>query len=193
MKTEAIIAGVVGVIGIAVFTSLLVMGHLSEASYVGLMIPLALVCIVLLCLPRLRELDLKNLKITLHELRQVKSDIEDVKADIAEMYGGIEKLRKQPMVLDDAKMKELGLEGGHIAEISSVMRYTTGCLKRERERLARILVSPKDPEKTAEAILDGTLDDKVFKWNGPEVALDVPPKSVDERKRENEAPSSRST
>lgn len=186
MKSESIISSIVGLAGVSLFTVLLVMGRLSEAGYVGLMIPLALVCIVLLCLPRLRELDLKNLKVTLDELRQVKSEIEEVKAGIAEIYGGIENLRRQPMVLDDAKMKELGLEGGHIAAVSAVMRYTAGCFKRERERLARVFVSPKDPEKTAEAILDSTLDERVFKWNGPEVPLDSPPKSVEERKREKE-------
>ena len=119
---------------------------------------------------------------TLSELKQVKSEIEAVKADIEEMYGGIEKIQKAPMVLDEAKMKELGLNGSSPGQ-ASIMRYPAGCSKRERERLAKIFISPKEPDKLAKAILDGSLDDKVFKWNGPEIPLDTPPMSVEEREQ----------
>jgi hypothetical protein len=84
-------------------------------------------------------------------------------------------------VFDRPKMQELGLAGGHIAFSDAVMRYTTGCMKRERERLARIFIVEKPPAKLAEAILDASLNDKVFKWNGPEAPLDAPPKSHAER------------
>jgi hypothetical protein len=161
----------VGLGGVALFTCLLIVDKVSEASYIGLMLPLALVCIVLLCLPRLRELDLKNLKIVLSEIKQVKAEIE-------EMYGGIENIKRSPLILDDARMKELGLKPGGIPQISAVMRYTVGCMKRERERLAQIFVRQKSPEQIAESILDGSLDDKVFKWAGPESNLSKSPKRV---------------
>lgn len=178
MKKETIAAIGIGLIGIVLFTGLLLAGKISETSYVVLIIPLALVCITVACLPRLRELDLKNLKMTLDEIKQVKADIE-------EMYGGIDNLKKEPLVLDDEKMAELGLGPNKgIAFSGAVMRYTAGSMKRERERLARIFVNEKSPVKLAEAILDGTLDDKVFKWNGPESPLDKDPVSSDECKKQ---------
>lgn len=118
-------------------TTLLATGLISEITFAGLIVPLAMVCVVLLCLPRLRELDLKNLKMTLAELQQVKAEIEEVKAEVVEMYGGIERIRKAPLVLDESKMRELGLKPDTLPMISAVMRYTAGCVKRERERLAR--------------------------------------------------------
>ena len=183
---KVIIPIVLGFGGISLFTVLLVKGKISETGYVALMVPLALVCIVLLCLPRLRELDLKNLRMTLCELRQVKSEIEEVKSEITEMYGGIENLKKEPLLLDELKMKELGLEPKGIPQISAVMRYTAGCMKRERERLARIFVKQKPSEKVAESILDNSMDCKVFKWNGPEASLDAEPISVEQRKEKKE-------
>lgn len=183
MKKASIISLLLGITGLLLFTGLLITRYISEFIYLGLLIPLALVCVAILCLPRLKELDLKNFRMTLSELRQVKSEIEAVKADIEEMYGGIEKIRNAPMVLDKAKMQELGIRTGIAPDVSAVMRYTTGCIKRERERLARIFISPKEPDKLAKAILDGSLDDKVFKWNGPETLLDTPPVSFEEREK----------
>jgi len=179
MKKEHVASLVLGVGGTALFTGLLLEAKVSEVTYIGLMLPLALVCIVLLCLPRLRELDLKNLKIVLSEIKQVKAEIE-------EMYGGIENIKRRPLVLDDAKMRELGLKPGGLPQISAVMRYTTGCIKRERERLAQIFVRDKTPERIAESILDGTLDDKVFKWAGPESDLSEPPHRVGDERTDGE-------
>jgi hypothetical protein len=186
MKAQALVSGILGIVCVSLFTTLLVLGRISEITYLVLLVSFALVCIVLLVLPRLKELDLKNLRLTLAEIKQVKADVQEVREDIAEMYGGIDNLRKQPLVLDDAKMKELGLQGG-LPTASAAMRYPTGCIKRERERLARIFVNEKTPEKIAEAILDNSLDDKVFKWNGPETPLDAKPKSVEQREQEKEA------
>lgn len=183
MKTQGIVSVILAVVCVCLFTVLLLLGRISEYTFAWLLGLFALVCIVLLVLPRLREIDLKNLRLTLDEIRQVKAEVQETKEDIAEMYGGIENLRKQPLVLDGDKMKELGLEGGHLTKSSAVMRYPTGCIKRERERLARIFINEKTPEKIAEAILDNSLDDKVFKWNGPETSLDTEPKSVEEREK----------
>jgi hypothetical protein len=184
MKINAIIAAILGIICVGLFTTLLLMNCISEIIYASLLVSFALVCITLLVLPRLKELDLKNLRLILVEIRQVKAEVEEVKEEVAAMYGGIENLRKQPLVLDDAKMKELGLSGGHLVTSSAVMRYPAGCIKRERERLAKIFIREKTPERIATAILDGSLDDKVFKWNGPETPLDAEPKSVEARETE---------
>jgi len=174
MEKESVASLLIGISGVTLFTGLLTTGIISESVYLMLLVPLALVSIAILCLPRLRELDLKNLKLTLSELKQVKNDI-------AEMYGGIKNLRKAPLVLDDEKMKELGLKTGSAALVTAVMRYTAGTMKRERERLARIFVRQKPPDEIAEAILDNSLDDKVFKWCGPEVPLDREPVSAGDR------------
>jgi len=60
-------------------------------------------------------------------------------------------------------------------------------MKRERERLARIFVQEKQPQKIAEAILDNSLDDGVFKWSGPESSLDKPPHPIAEEQKDKGA------
>ena len=186
MKTHAIASGVVGLLCLALFTALLLGGTISEITYASVLIPLALLCIAIPVLPRLKELDLKNLRLVLSEIKQVTARAEQVKDEIVEMYGGIEDLQRQPMVLDRDKMKELGLDGGHLATSSAVIRFTAGCIKRERERLAKVFVAEKSPERLAQAILDNSLDDKVFKWNGPETPLDADPTSIEQREAEKD-------
>jgi hypothetical protein len=176
-------SGILGISLVGLFTWLLLEKYISQVTYGLLLPPLALVCITILVLPRLSQLDLKNLRLVLSDIKRVKEEVKEVKEGIEEMYGGIENLRKAPLVLDDAKMRQLGLSGG-IATASATMRFPVGCIKRERERLAKIFVREKTPEKIAEAILDTSLDDKVFKWNGPEATLDAEPKSVKERELE---------
>jgi hypothetical protein len=99
------------------------------------------------------------------------------------MYGGIDNIKREPLVLDDAKIESLGLSSGGLTTGSATKRYTVGCMKRERERLAMIFVREKSSEQIAAAILDNTLYDNVFKWAGPESPLNAPPISVEERKR----------
>ena len=173
MKVHPVISGVVAAIGTALFTVLLCLARLSQTTYAVLLSLLALTCIAILCLPRLLELDVKNLRLVLGELKQVKAEIEQI-------YGGIENIKKGQFVLDESKMKEIGLGRGGVPLTGAVVRYVAGCIRRERERLARIFVVPKSPEKLAEAIMDSSLDEKVFKWAGPESPLDKPPKSLDE-------------
>jgi hypothetical protein len=146
------------------------MNLITPIVYASLMLPLALVCLAIVCLPRLTELDLKNLRITLTELKQVKAEIED-------MYGGIENIRSAKYVLDDKRIETLGLKVNKDAIPTAslapaLVRYIAGCIKRERERLARVFMNPKQGEKLAQAILDGTYDDRVFTWAGPEKTLD---------------------
>lgn len=104
-----------------------------------------------------------------------------VKGQISEFYSEIRHLKQGKLVMDKEKMKELGMSSGHLTKSDAVMRYPAGCIKRERERLARIFAENKTPDKVAAAILDDSLDDKVFKWNGPEVPLDVAPVPHEDR------------
>ncbi|HEV2969692.1 MAG TPA: hypothetical protein VGY55_06860 [Pirellulales bacterium] len=174
MKSSTVISVLIATIGIILFTTLLVTANIGDASYVILVGMLVLTCIAIPVLTRLRELDLRSLKLTLER-------IEAVKAGIEELYGGIEHLRQTPLILDKVRMESLGLRTGSLSLADAGMRYTAGCIRRELERLARIFVNDNTPERTAAAILDGTMDDLVFKWNGPEVPLDQPPTSVDKR------------
>jgi hypothetical protein len=194
---RAIVAAICGVAGIAFFTLLLKHGLIGETSYVALAVACAVAAMGIYGFPRLAELDLKNLRLTLREVKEATSEairateeLEKVKEEVAGMYGGIEHIRKAPFVLDEQKRMELGLSGGFtIPGTAATMRYPAGCIKRERERLARIFINidQKTPQQLAEAILDGSLDDHVFKWNGPECGLDVPPKSVDQSSKGTES------
>ena len=176
MKIESVIACIVGLLNTVLFTALLCLGHIGVVAFVTLLGALGLFCLALHGFSRLRELDLKKLKITLDQIEQVKSEIE-------EMYGGIDHIRRSTYTMPPDKLSELG-RGGGLSSPGANMRYTTAVILRERERLARIFIKEKTPEKIAEAILDGTLNDKVFKWVGPETPLDAPPKSAKEREDE---------
>jgi hypothetical protein len=170
MNKHSISSIIICIFGTILFTALLSLKLLTPVVYGSLMVSLALVCVAIVCLPRLSELDLKNLRITLAELKKVKAEIEV-------MYGGIENIRSTKYVLDERRIENLGLKYNKNAIPNSsiapaMMRYIVGCIKRERERLARVFINPKEGEKLAEAILDGTYDDGVFTWAGPESKLD---------------------
>lgn len=175
MKRESIIALVLIGAFVALFTRLLASGYISSGEYVLLITVFALVSVAVAVLHRLSELDLRNFRVVLNQMKETKAEIE-------EMYGGIENLKKAPLVLDNDKMRELGLgiapEGGpprlEFANPSAVMRYPVGCMKRERERLASIFITEKTPQQVATAILDNSLDDNVFRWKGPEAPLHAP-------------------
>ena len=193
---RVVIALLVGLSAVAFFSFLLYIGLLGELAYSSLVAGSAVVALVIYGFPRLAELDLRNLRIILREVKEATNEAKDaaqqlekVKREVANMYGGIEKLQREPYVLDESKQSELGLGGAGLAMASATMRYPAGCIKRERERLARVFVNlqEKTPEELAQAILDGSMDDKVFKWNGPECGLDAPPKSAEARKAANEA------
>lgn len=164
-------------VGITLFTTLLLIGKLDALAYTALVSLTAIAGLAIFLSSRLSELDLKNLRLVLREIEQVKAEIE-------EMYGGIEKIKRAPLVLDEEKGRALGLELGTVALGGAVMRYTAGVMKRERERLAQIFITGRSGEKIAEALLDGSKDDLVFKWNGPETPLETPPKSISQREAE---------
>lgn len=78
------------------------------------------------------------------------------------------------MTLDTDRMAQLGVSGGSLITAGGAMRYVAGCIQRERERLARILIR-HGLEGVAADVLDTSADDNVFKFRGPEHDLDEPP------------------
>jgi len=173
MKVESIIAAVVAILGTTLFTLLLYLERMGETSYMILLVTLGLISLALHGFSRLHELDLKQLRITLDRIEKVKSEIE-------EMYGGIDHIRRSAYAMTPEKLSYLGRGEGLVAP-GAEMRYVAGVLIRERERLARIFVNEKTPEKIAEAILDSSLNDNVFKWSGPESPLDAPTKGTKDK------------
>jgi hypothetical protein len=99
---------------------------------------------------------------------------------------GYDRQRRKPTKMDKEECEALGLKSGSIASANDVMRYAAGAVLRERERLARVFENAAMGE-IAVAIRDESQDNLVFKWNGPEVPLDTPPKSLEEREREQAA------
>jgi len=75
MKKQGILSVTVGAICFVTFTCLLVLSIIGSAAYSALLGLLAIVCIVIPVLGRLRELDLKNLKLTLEKIEEAKKDI----------------------------------------------------------------------------------------------------------------------
>ena len=161
--------------GIVLATTLLVKGQVGEPSFLVL-IALASICALAVFLsPRLRILNLKEMKLVLER-------IEKVKADIDAMYGAIDGLKRAPMITDAEWQSRLG-GGAFLITGGTVMNYVSGCMKRERERLAQVFILGNSPEKTAAAIVDHTKDDLVFKWEPGGVPLDQPPRSRAERQK----------
>ena len=75
MKSEAIVSILTGIFGTTLFTWLLVHKELGPTSFVLLISILALVCLVIPVFNRLREFDLKNLKLTLDKIQEAKAEV----------------------------------------------------------------------------------------------------------------------
>jgi len=75
MRTESLVAAIGGLLTIVLITALLVYNRISELSFVTPLCATALVCLVIHGFSRLRVLDLKNLKLTLDHIEQVRDDI----------------------------------------------------------------------------------------------------------------------
>src|SRR2546421_5201060 len=153
MKNPPVIAFLVGLLGTGLFTGLLIAHLISAEVYSRMMIGVFVRCIVIITISRLLEFDFQGFKVKLQEAREIKAELENLYADISH-------LKQSPLTLDDAMARELG-GGGGMPRGADVMRYVSGCMRRERERLARIFIADRPPEKIGEAILDGSLDDKV--------------------------------
>ena len=165
--------------GIALAVTLLSVHLVSEATFLIVLTIAALSALAIYLSPRLLEFNLKEMKLVLDR-------IERVKADIDAMYGETENLKRPTMKNDNEWHERMGAGGG-LVMVGAVMNYVSGCIKRERERLAQVFILGNSPEKTATALVDHTKDDLVFKWEPGSVSLDKPPRSVEDRKRAAEA------
>jgi len=151
------------------FVTLLVANKIGPGVFATLIGFTMLVSIAIAVISRLQEFNLREMKLILEK-------IEKTKAEVEQMYGGIEHLKFDRVKPDEAYYNNLGLfaSGGFI-HCGSVVNFVMGCMKRERERIAKIFINDKSPEQVAAAIVDGSLDKKVFKWVGPGASLDDPP------------------
>ena len=86
MKIESIIATLIGVIGTILFTVLLEKGIINTLSYISLLGLTALVSLVLHGFKRITELDIKNLKVTLSQIKEAKRDLY-AKAESVKKFG----------------------------------------------------------------------------------------------------------
>jgi len=75
MKSQSVISILIALIGFVTFTLLLLNGNVETVGYFSLLSLLSLVCIVVPVLGRLKEFDVKNLKLTLDRIEQVKGEI----------------------------------------------------------------------------------------------------------------------
>ena len=146
--SEKITSIFVGGALVGLFTALLVFGKISPAVYNTLVIAAMLLSIAIAALPRLQEFNLRDMKLLL-------AKAEKVTAELKEMYGDVEHLKVTPLRMDDAAYSELGLgDGGGLVHGSSVVNYAMGCMKRERERLARVFITRRSGDELARAVVD---------------------------------------
>lgn len=75
MSKESIAAIIIATIGLILFTILLICNYINQASYAFFIAILSLVCLVVNGFSRVREVDLKNPKIILDKMIEVKKDI----------------------------------------------------------------------------------------------------------------------
>ena len=85
MKTESIISLLLAVFGTTLFTILLGYHLIGQAAFVILMSTLAFVCIVIPVLRRLKQLDIKNLKMTLDKIEKARDDVFAKEKDLAKI------------------------------------------------------------------------------------------------------------
>lgn len=86
MEPKSKIALLIGIIGTLIFTCLLLIDKIGPPIYLALMILLALTSFVINGFNRLREVDLKNLKMTLDQVNEVKIDLYE-KAETVKKFG----------------------------------------------------------------------------------------------------------
>ncbi len=75
MRMESLISIMLGCCGIILFSYLLIQKHMTQTSYVILLTVLSLTCLALHGFSRIRELDLKNMKIILDRMETIKAEV----------------------------------------------------------------------------------------------------------------------
>ena len=89
---EGIISIGIAIIGVILFTTLLISNFINANIYLLLLSLLALICLVIPVIKRLRELDIKNLKMTLDKLESVKENVFAKQKDIQDFSKSMLKL-----------------------------------------------------------------------------------------------------
>lgn len=172
-KRRVIAAVVIALVGVVFATACRYHDLVSEWPFVTLVSVAFFITLLVLAWDRLREVDLRNLRMKLAAAQQEAQEKAAELRDLKFMFR-----------MDSSKMEALGLKPGTLVMASAVMRYCAGCIKRERERLGRAFAETDALENVAKAVVSEEHDDLVFKWAGPETSLDVPPKSLQERQRQ---------
>jgi hypothetical protein len=104
---------------------------------------------------------------------------DEIFKDDDDYYGDIEHISMEKYAIEGQKLSTLGGTSSLVG-CKAVMRYVAGCIKRERERLAKIAIKHENGEQLARAILDSSFDDLVFKWSPSETRLSTVPKSFED-------------
>jgi len=74
-KGEKMAAIIIAIIGVAFFTTLLILNKINQPTYCFLIALATLLSIVIFGFHRLQELDLKNLRVTLREIKATQKEI----------------------------------------------------------------------------------------------------------------------
>ena len=74
-KGATMAAIIIAIIGVAFFTTLLILNEINQPTYCFLIALVALITIVIFGFHRLQELDLKNLRVTLREIKATQKEI----------------------------------------------------------------------------------------------------------------------
>ena len=132
MKNQGVISILVALIGFITFTLLLLNAKIGTLVYFSLVSLLSLVCMVIPVLNRLKELDVKNLKITLEKIKQAKEEI----------YAKEESLKETSYILSELIAANSTLMGMFGDENSS--KYSKALVRSKINKLGINLDIPKD-------------------------------------------------
>lgn len=132
MKSQGIIAIIVALIGFLTFTLLLLAEKIGTPGYLFLLSLLSLVCVVVPVLGRLKEFDVKNLKLTLEKIEQAKGEI----------YAKEESLKEISYILSELIAANSTLTGMWGDENSS--KYSKALVKNKIKKLCLKLGIPKE-------------------------------------------------
>ncbi|WP_085920092.1 hypothetical protein [Halomonas sp. CSM-2] len=132
MKSQGVISILVALIGFVTFTLLLLNEKIGVLGYFSLLSLLSFVCVVIPVLSRLKELDVRNLKLTLEKIEQAKGEI----------YAKEESLKETSYILSELIAANSTLMGMWGDENSS--KYSKALVRNKINKLGASLDIPKD-------------------------------------------------
>lgn len=159
MQTLSIL--LVSTIGFITFTSLLVFSLINQFTYVTLLGMLTLLSILIPVLNRLKELDIKNLKMTLDKLEDTKNEI----------YAKEELLRNTSY-----KLSELIVTSSALGDILG---------DEESEKCSKALIKMKINELSQDLGFTNEEIQKIFKYENAIIELNTEKETVHEKKWED--------